>query len=613
MSACLRSLNLPRPSLAAPLAALVASVGITACASEDLPPEPQGGFAVTASALGTCSGTADKNPFSEINGFRLVVRDTNADGTVKPEKIFDETQNRSGQGDITFKGVPAHQNVEVTLQGLTGGNPSWFARATNVNIVKSTVNSLKVVMMAVEGFSCLPKPNTGPAPAVAFANATRIANGRILLTGGFTSSTANPDGSTTLSSPTDAAYLFDPATGAVTKSKGKMVSPRGAHSAVYLPNSNQVLIVGGIGLNRSMKVAKDGTPPSWVPADGADPRFEIYDVKSDSFIAGNGNQFARQRVLPNLMLLGGDYVAAVGGGPWPRNDDQKAYAQADVFSPKAGGYLEAGDQIAMKRARGGAAMAWMGTTKQGTARYFLWGGNVLKAKSQILRDGQPPTTLEVGAGPIAERFEESTQPGSGEMYADFLLKAEDGVNFPGNCGPDGCASALLFPTLTRVSNAANGDVRFVSVGGLRVSQTGAEPTWAAADAGEVWLLTVTEPDPAANKAGVIATRRLPGLASGVYFHNATVAGDNLVVAGGFSGFGQPAAFQMQALNLSALQWFPTTKLAAAAAFVPRGGAAGIRLNNDCLLQFGGVGSYADLSQANASVLADVYCSKLLLP
>ena len=82
---------------------------------------------------------------------------------------------------------------------------------------------------------------------------------------------------------------------------------------------------------------------------------------------------------------------------------------------------------------------------------------------------------------------------------------------------------------------------------------------------------------------------------------------------GFSGFGQPASFQMQALSLSALQWFPASKLAAAGSFVPRAGAAGIRLSNDCLLQYGGVSTYADLAQANASVLADVYCSKLLLP
>ena len=88
---------------------------------------------------------------------------------------------------------------------------------------------------------------------------------------------------------------------------------------------------------------------------------------------------------------------------------------------------------------------------------------------------------------------------------------------------------------------------------------------------------------------------------------------NLIVAGGFGAYGQPAAFQMQALNLNALQWYPTTKLAAAASFVPRAGAAGIRLNNDCLLQYGGVAGYADLSQSNAAVLADVYCSKLLLP
>ena len=153
---------------------------------------------------------------------------------------------------------------------------------------------------------------------------------------------------------------------------------------------------------------------------------------------------------------------------WPRNDDQKGYAQADLYNPKAGGYIEAGDQIAMKRARGGAALAWLGTTKQGTARYFLWGGNVLKADSQIMRDNQPPTTLGVGAGPIAERFEESTQTGTGEFYGDFLFKSEDGVALPGNCGPNGCSSALLFPTLTRISPAANGDTRFISVGGARV-------------------------------------------------------------------------------------------------------------------------------------------------
>ena len=67
--------------------------------------------------------------------------------------------------------------------------------------------------------------------------ATRLANGKVLVTGGLTTGTS-------LDNPSDEALLYDPASGSFTVT-GSMSIPRFRHTATLLPNG-KVLIAGGV-------------------------------------------------------------------------------------------------------------------------------------------------------------------------------------------------------------------------------------------------------------------------------------------------------------------------------------------------------------------------------
>jgi hypothetical protein len=571
-----------------------------------------GGFAMEVGALNAaCGGQANKNPFTDIKTFKLVVREPQSNGTLKILDIPTPTVAVNSTS-VTFKEVPARQKLEVTLLGFAAGasSPTWFARRSGVNVPKTTTTTLDLTLMAVEGFTCLPNPSTGPAPNVAFSVATRIANGKVLITGGFSSASPSTDGKTLdLTNPRDVAYIFDPATGKLDQVAGQMINKRGGHSAIYLPKANQVLIVGGA---QTMHVPADGSgPPSWKPEEGTNNAFEIFDVTSGKFLKGKGDsEFGHRRVLPTLMPLANDLVAVLGGAPWPLSDDP-VYRYADLYDPNAGdattgGYVDPKGQLALVGARAGSALAYIGPTSNGTSRYLIWGGNVLVSR-QFQNPGGGTVKNGFDPGPMAERFKESTISGVGEFNADFSIEGDFKV------GPD--VPPLFFPTLTAIGPARDeagkplDDGRFLSVGGVRFDKN--TQKWLPADPGDVFLLTLKEATE--QTKGRISTKRIQGLSAGLYMHQASEVGTNVLVSGGFSAYNQPASFTMQAFEIGTQAWKPANALPAAASFIKRGAHASLQLSNDCLLMYGGVAAFADLQQNGVAVPADVYCPKLLVP
>lgn len=580
------------------------ALAMAGCAQE--PEADTGNFAMQVGALsGACGGTPGKNPFTDIKTFKLVVREPQTDGTMK--LLVEKTASISAKDrSVTFTEVPAGQKREVTLLGFGAGaaTPSWFARRSGQNVPKTQTTPIDLTLMAVEGFSCLPNPPTGPAPNVAFAATTKIDNGRVLITGGFSHADLSADGKTLdLGTPRDVAYLFDPSTGKLEQLGAQMINKRGGHSAIYLSKANQVLIVGGA---QVMHVPADGSgPPSWKPEEGTNKHFEIFDVATGKFLEGKGQDFGHKRVMPTLMPLANDLVAVVGGAPWPVSDDP-TYRFADLYDPTAGdatvgGYVDPKGQLALNDARAGSALAYIGPTQSGTSRYLVWGGNVLTTQKV------QGATIGLQPGRVAERFAESTEAGVGVFNGDFVIEGDykDGADQP----------ALFFPTLTPIGPERNSagkvldDGRFLSVGGVRYDAK--KNVWLPPSPSDVYLLTLKESTELTK--GRIGTKRIPGLTAGLYLHQASPMGNNVLVAGGFSSFDKPSDFALQVFDVASKTWKPTTSLAAAPSFVKRGAHASLVLSNDCLLLYGGVSQFPELKQNSVPVPADIYCPKLLVP
>ena len=144
--------------------------------------------------------------------------------------------------------------------------------------------------------------------------ATLLANGKLLIAGGFSS--CNNSGCTTL----DTAELYDPATG-TWSTTGKMSTPRSAHIAVRLPNG-KVLVAGGSSNTQTLSSA------------------ELYDPATGTWSATGSLSVNRGEslgiLLPNGKVLMTSGVTNVGGNFVLINS-------AELYNPATGTWSATGN------------------------------------------------------------------------------------------------------------------------------------------------------------------------------------------------------------------------------------------------------------------------------
>lgn len=147
-------------------------------------------------------------------------------------------------------------------------------------------------------------------------SATLLPDGKVLIAGGYV------PGSLYLQS----AELFDPTKGKFTPT-GRMTTARAGHVAVLLEDG-RVLVIGGVGTG-------------WTFLSSA----EIYDPRTGRFTATGGMSVPRES-HPAVRLRDGRVL--VVGGHRGRHEAITLYRSAEVFDPKVGRFSPAGE-MTMRR------------------------------------------------------------------------------------------------------------------------------------------------------------------------------------------------------------------------------------------------------------------------
>lgn len=528
-------------------------------------------------------------PLPAIDKWRAIVARKTQEGVeVLQDKLFPGDAAR-----LVLTSVPEGEDMELTLLGLPAPDPNdreaplqpvLYGRASGITVSKDKVTQVSILETRYGDVSC-PDPAKGElpksAPNVLFPTATRLPDGKILIAGGFTKVTEKKD-KFEIGQPTRQAWIFDPQTGVVKKTKGDMNAARGAHAAILLPNQGLVLLVGGA--ERMYREKKNTCFPWYFKKDTAGNvgyTYELYDPGKEIFIPWDSADWPDlvkdptnpdksvpthtmtkevKRVFPTLSLNQDGTVIVAGGGLWPscnlkaHGESDPDYQIAEIYRPRkenySGGFMDSHGALTMRAMRSGHAAVKV-EVRDKLAVHLFWGGSEDK--------------------PYAEFYYEST----GQLDGNFgVFKEAKWVNE--------YKTKLYFPSIVPLK-----DKHFLIAGGVESSSSGSlkEPS-----PGSAWLVKVTGDDQISFKAVK------EGLGVGRYFHAAeTFDDENVVVFGGFSStiegkdktvFADTATGDLRFFNLKTNEFSKPASFEAA--LLPRAGMTMTPLASGCMLIAGGV-------------------------
>ena len=453
-------------------------------------------LALTGGSCGdTNSPDLSMNPIGDIEKVKIVVHGDDAAGNYG--ELVRQTKTLSGQTDLTIGDVPEGTNHMLELYG-TGKTHDWYARDPSVHVERNTTNEVSLLLTRYGGFSCIPAPTT--FPNVVFPAMVELGDGRVMITGGFTT-LLEKDGRTYLGGASDQALIFDPRTGGLEHvaymGQGK---GRAGHSMVFVPYGGiggQVVIIGGI-----EELEVDLSQPFPFSLDEAKARrdYMIYDVTEGTFREGL-DQLEVKRAFPKAHLLADNTVVITGGGKWP--DPGKTYSDAEVYDPMAnedqGGLLDV-KSFSSFWPRTGHSISFIRNTAEGLTQLLVWGG--------ASKDGSNGTAGEVIKQSTGQRL------GIDGSFASVTTYGE---------GPP----YTFFHEMTRLDSK-----RFLLTGGVRAKSGVMQ---APAD-DEAWLITYDDSNQGAHEALVT---KVPGMGLGRVFHTAVSSDfEHVAVVGGWGVLGE---------------------------------------------------------------------------
>ena len=495
--------------------------------------------------------------------------------------------------------VPEGEDLEITCLGFTDEDvPAMYARGRNFIISKDKTTHLDIKGQALSGFTCVDAP--ADAPNILFPAVTNLPDGRILVTGGFTM-VKDTQGRYEIYGPSDRAYIYDPATGDMRQAGNLMNRSRGAHAAVYIPVTQQVLLIGG---SEILYWDKGGEAfplyfeKSKVGTVGK--TYELFDTIKEEFVAKadmlDPGELKNEedlmylripRVFPVAVVNNLGTVLVTGGGLWPSAagtfEQDNKYQQAELYVPKITGVTESegfvkNKGVAMLSLRTGHSAVLLPTqTKQ--SEYLFWGGNIHSDQ------------------PVAEIYTASSKQLEGDMGTFTQLSFTDG---------DSYSKRPYFHTMTSLASR-----RFFLAGGANNSKGDLK----VPSVNDAYLVTVDSED-------VVSTEKIKGLGVGRYLHTAS-SWDNkhVVLMGGFTSEtkGEQTIFSDQATDdVKVFELLSKTLRNPDAddKMIHRGGAAAAVLPNDCIFLVGGVDKPAlglNESGAPPALLTEVYCPRAICP
>ncbi|MFH1808652.1 MAG: hypothetical protein ABIJ09_07900 [Pseudomonadota bacterium] len=299
---------------------------------------------------------AKPNYTAEIDTFRVQVT---APGQAALRKDF-PTVDLADKARLQLDGVQAGTGRNIQVNGLLGKVGLWRGVHLGVNIEAGQQTEVGVLITRLAAMTCSRSPMTSGR---VFASATPLADGRVLLAGGFfeIANVNCPDTSPNCRkyTATPTAEIYDPFKGTFS-SVGDLIEARGLHKAALL-SDGRVLLVGGAGELRYDPAQSFPLVPSLHRV-----AMEIFDPVTSSFSAGPDDPDFVPRVFHTVTRLDdGRLLIAGGGAQVSAADASKKTALCQV----AGGQVVCTSSSPMRYPRIGHT-----ATLLDDGRVFVWGG-----------------------------------------------------------------------------------------------------------------------------------------------------------------------------------------------------------------------------------------------